>query len=63
LFDGDHLPLHLTEFGGCLFVAADKERGWPKDDDGSCPIGVAPTMTGRQGNSPSEAGYIPSFTL
>jgi hypothetical protein len=35
LFNSNHLPLHLAEFGGCLFVAADKERGWPEDDYGS----------------------------
>jgi hypothetical protein len=33
LFDSNHLPLHLGEFSGCLFVAADKERGWLEDDN------------------------------
>jgi hypothetical protein len=27
LFDSDHPTRHLGEFSGCLFVAADKERG------------------------------------
>jgi hypothetical protein len=36
LLDGDHLPLHLGQFGGCLLVAADEERRWPKHDDSRC---------------------------
>jgi hypothetical protein len=27
LLDGDHLPLHVGKFGGCLLIASYEERG------------------------------------
>ena len=33
LLDRDHLAFHLGKLGRRLFVAADKERSWPKDND------------------------------
>jgi hypothetical protein len=33
LFNRNRLALHLGEFDGILLVAANKERGWPKDHD------------------------------
>jgi len=34
LLNGNHLPLHLGQFGRGLLVAADQERRRPEDDDG-----------------------------
>ncbi|WP_456673215.1 hypothetical protein [Bradyrhizobium sp. RDM12] len=36
LLNGDHLPLHLSELGGGLLVATDKEGCRPEDDDRRC---------------------------
>jgi hypothetical protein len=41
LFYGDHLPLHLGEFGSGLLITTDEEGGRPEYDDsrrGSPPV-------------------------
>ena len=34
LFDRYHMPLHLPQLGGDLFIAGYQERSRPEDDDG-----------------------------